>query len=93
VQLFDDRDEMFEPAAEPVQSPDHERVAGGEDLEAGIELGARCLSDPEPTSSHTRRQPGLLERVELQREVPAWLSDLHARCTSWRSGPRPARAG
>jgi hypothetical protein len=40
VQLFDELDEMFEPAAEPVQSPDHERVAGGEELEAGVELGA-----------------------------------------------------
>src|ERR1039458_10751217 len=59
---------MFEPAAEPVQSPDHERVAGGEELEAGVELGAVFERPGADVVKHAAAA-GWLERVELQREV------------------------
>jgi hypothetical protein len=49
-------------------SPDHERVAGGEELEAGVELGA-VLERPGADVVKHAAAAGLLERVELQREV------------------------
>ena len=40
VQLLDRVDQVLEPAAETVQAPDDERVAGLQELEALVELGS-----------------------------------------------------
>ncbi len=68
LKLGDGVDQAPERAAETIQSPDHERVAGGEELEAGVELGA-VFERPGADVVKRAAAAGLLERVELQREV------------------------
>ncbi len=68
VQVLDRVDQVFEAAAKPIQAPDHERVAGGEELKAGVELGAMAQGPRADIAKHAPAA-GLLERVELQREV------------------------
>ena len=61
-------DQVFEAAAEAVQAPDHERVAGSEELKAGVELGAMAQR-PGADIAEYASAAGLPERVELQGEV------------------------
>ena len=68
VQILDRVDQVFEAAAKPIQAPDHERVPRGEELKAGVELGAMAQRPRADIAKHAPA-PGLLERIELQREV------------------------
>lgn len=68
MELLDRVNEVRKAAAEAIQSPDDERVAGGEELEAGVELRA-VLERPGADVVEHATTAGLLERVELQFNV------------------------
>ena len=68
VKILDRFDQVFEAAAKPVQAPDHEGVAGIEELKAGVELGAMAQGPGADIAKHAPAA-GLLERIELQREA------------------------
>jgi hypothetical protein len=68
LELGDDVDEVPQAATEAVEPPHHERVAGTHVVKARVEL--RALADrPGPDVFEDAGAAGLLERVELQREV------------------------
>src|SRR5450755_996982 len=68
LEVGDDVDQVAQAAAEAVQAPDHQRVAGEEVLQAGVEL--RAGSDrPGPDVLVDALAAVVLERVELEREV------------------------
>jgi hypothetical protein len=68
LQSRDDVDQVAQAAPEAVQAPDDELVAGQQLLQAGVEL--RSGSDrPGPDVLVDAFAAGVLERVELEREV------------------------
>ena len=68
LQSRDDVDQVAQAAPEAVQAPDDERVAGQQLLQASVEL--RPGSDrPGPDVLIDAFAAGVLERVELEREV------------------------
>ena len=82
---------MFEAAAEPVEAPDHERVPRGEELKARVEVGAMAQGARADIAKHAPA-PGLLERVELERE--ALIVRGHARIADQlAAGGAPAQRG
>jgi hypothetical protein len=90
VQAPDRIDQVLEAAAEAVQAPDHERVAGSEELKAGVELGA-IAQRPGADIAEYASAAGLLERVELQGEVLIVGGDARVADQMAAGGAAPAR--
>lgn len=67
LQSRDDVDQVAHAAPEAVQAPDDERVAGRQLLQTGIELRPDRI---DPDVLVDAFAAGVLERVELEREVP-----------------------
>ena len=73
VSLFEARnqiDQVAEAAAEAIQSPHHQRVTRAEVVETGVELWAMADRSGADVAEDADA-PGLLKRVELQREILA----------------------